>query len=149
MLSLWIYEEILSRPNSPWEEKPFSSVFQGDSFQYSPFLKQDVGIKNIGNHFKWSCYILKGEVSLCCRPFRQWHTKQVCSCYRSFPVFKFGIVNFPLCSKAIFLDLSSFLIMTRYTISEIGPIWLTSRIWKGRARGRNAEGLPRPQGLAP
>lgn len=145
MLSLWIYEEILSRPNSFERKKAIFFYFSRWLFPMQPLFKQDVGIKNIGNYFKWSCYILKGEVSLCYRSFRQWHTKQVCSCYSPFPEFKFGIVNFPLCSKAILLDL----IMTWYTISEIGPIWLTSKLGKGSASGRSAESLPRPQRLAP
>lgn len=57
--------------------------------------------------------------------------------------------QYPSLQRATVPDLSSFLTVTRYTIRETGPIRPVSGTGKGRARGRNAEVLPRPQGSAP
>lgn len=141
MLSMWTYEKILSKPNSPWEEKQFSSIFQGDSFQCSPFLKQGVGIKHIGNHFKQGT-ILKGEVSLYCRPFRQWHARQACGFYSSLPAFKFGGVNSLSAVRPLSLISAASSSWLGYTVSDTGLIRLTSRIGKARERGRNEGSCP-------
>lgn len=133
-------EEIMSRPNSPWQEKLFSSISQGDSFQCSPFLRQDVSIKNIGNPFKRSCCVLKVKSHYVTDP----SSSDTLRRDTAFTDLSLGLNLAPSVSLSAAgpspLISAASSSQPGCTISEIGPIWLTSRIREGRARGRNAGG---------